>query len=26
VLDAVVSEWEFEGEWDWGAEPSEPEQ
>jgi hypothetical protein len=26
VLDAVVSEWEFEDEWDWGAEPSEHEQ
>ena len=26
VLDAVVSEWEHEEEWDWGAEPSEHEQ
>ncbi len=26
VLDAVVEEWEFEEEWDWGAEPSEGEQ
>ena len=26
VLDAVVSEWEFEEEWDWGAEPSERDQ
>jgi hypothetical protein len=26
VLDAVVEAWDFEEEWDWGAEPSEPEQ
>jgi hypothetical protein len=26
VLDAVVEAWDFEKEWDWGAEPSEPEQ
>ena len=26
VLDAVVSEFEYQDEWDWGAEPSEAEQ
>jgi hypothetical protein len=26
VLDAVVEAWDFGEEWDWGAEPSEPDQ